>query len=212
MSADRLPRCWVLATANAGKQREFNALLYPLGIQLALQSEFGIDSVEETGSTFEANALLKARHAARHSDLPALADDSGLEVDALGGRPGVFSARFAGPGASDEDNNTRLLAELAGVPEERRTARYRCVLALIESAGDPRLRLAHGSWEGRIALVPEGDAGFGYDPLFVPEGLACTAAQLPADLKNRLSHRAQALAALVALLTGEPAGNASTDP
>jgi XTP/dITP diphosphohydrolase len=211
MSGHRLPWRWVLATANAGKQREFAALLQPLGIQLALQAEFGIDSVEETGHTFEANALLKARHAARLSGLPALADDSGLEVDALGGRPGVFSARFAGPDASDADNNRLLLAELAGVADERRSARYRCVLALVEDAGDPWPRLAQGSWEGRIAPVPAGDAGFGYDPLFVPEGFACTAAQLPAAQKNRLSHRAMALQALVALLAGA-AGGASASP
>ena len=197
---------WVLATANAGKQREFAALLAPLGITLALQSEFGIDAVEESGRTFEDNALLKARHAARHSGLPALADDSGLEVDALEGRPGVFSARFAGEGATDERNNARLLAELSGVGDSRRSARYRCVLALVRRAEDARPLLAHGAWEGRIALRPAGAGGFGYDPLFVPAGFTCTAAQLPAAQKNRISHRALALKALIAMLGSALAG------
>jgi XTP/dITP diphosphohydrolase len=197
-----LERRWVLATANVGKQREFAALLAPLGITLVLQAEFGIDSIEETGDTFEANALLKARHAARLAGLPALADDSGLEVDALGGRPGVYSARFAGPGADDERNNARLLAELHGVAPDRRTARYRCVLALVAEAEDREPRLASGSWEGHIALVAQGAGGFGYDPLFFPQGLDCTAAQLPAREKNLLSHRAKALATLVELLGG----------
>jgi XTP/dITP diphosphohydrolase len=190
----------VLASGNAGKQREFAALLAPVGIELLLQSTLGIDSIEETGTTFEANALLKARHAASGSGLPALADDSGLEVDALGGRPGVWSARFAGASASDTDNIQRLLTELAGVPWERRAARYRCVLALVRSAGDAAPLIAAGSWEGRIAMQPAGSGGFGYDPLFVPEGEQRSAAQLPAAEKNANSHRARALAALLAQL------------
>jgi XTP/dITP diphosphohydrolase len=188
----------VLATGNAGKQREFAALLAPLGIELLLQSALGIEPAEETGTTFEANALLKAHHAAAHARLPALADDSGLEVDALGARPGVYSARYAGPGATDEDNNALLVRELAGVPAGRRSARYRCVLALVRSGDDPAPLLAEGSWEGRIALAPAGSGGFGYDPWFIPEGHAVTAAQLPADTKNALSHRGKALRALVA--------------
>jgi len=191
----------VLATANAGKQREFEALLAPLGMQLVLQSALGIDSVAETGATFESNALLKARHAAARSGLPALADDSGLEVDALGGRPGVWSARYAGATATDADNNAQLLSELAGLPPERRRARYRCVLALVRSAADAAPLFASGSWEGRIGTRPAGRAGFGYDPLFVPEGHDVTAAELPAAQKNALSHRGRALAALVAQLT-----------
>jgi XTP/dITP diphosphohydrolase len=187
----------VLASANAGKQREFAALLAPAGIELLLQSALGIDSVEETGTTFEANALLKARHAARGSGLAALADDSGLEVDALDGRPGVWSARFAGAGASDADNIRQLLSELAGVPAERRQARYRCVLALVRSAGDPVPLIARGSWEGRIAMRPAGGGGFGYDPLFVPDGEQRSVAELPAAHKNAHSHRARALAALL---------------
>jgi XTP/dITP diphosphohydrolase len=186
----------VLASANPGKQREFAALLAPLGIELLLQSALGIPSVAETGTSFEANALLKARHAALASGLPALADDSGLEVDALGGRPGVHSARYAGEAATDQDNNAKLIAELASVPASARSARYRCVLALLQAPRDPAPLLAQGSWEGQIAPAPAGAGGFGYDPLFVPRGFGQTVAQLPPDLKNRLSHRALALAQL----------------
>ncbi|HXR18856.1 MAG TPA: RdgB/HAM1 family non-canonical purine NTP pyrophosphatase [Steroidobacteraceae bacterium] len=194
----------VLASANAGKQREFAALLSAQGIDLVLQSALGIASVEESGSTFEANALLKARHAARLSGLAALADDSGLEVDALRGRPGVHSARYALDSASDESNNAKLLAELAGVPPPARTARYRCVLILARSPDDPTPLLASGSWEGSIALQPAGAGGFGYDPLFVPHGFEQSAAQLPAELKNRLSHRGQALSQLIRQLQHTP--------
>ena len=190
----------VLATANAGKQREFAALLQPLAIELVLQSALGIGSIEETGTTFEANALLKARHAATVSGLPALADDSGLEVDALGGRPGVYSARYAGPGASDADNNALLIRELADVRDAARTARYRCVLALVRSSDEAAPLVTHGSWEGRIARQSAGSGGFGYDPWFIPRGFDCTAAQLPLAEKNALSHRAVALRALVAAL------------
>ena len=187
----------VLASGNAGKQREFAALLQELPIELLLQSALGVASIEETGTTFEANALLKARHAARESGLPALADDSGLEVDALGGRPGVRSARYAGPHASDADNNRRLLAELGTVALPERTARYRCVLALVRSADDPEPLLAQGNWEGYIAMHPRGQGGFGYDPLFVPRGMRLHAAQLDAAQKNRLSHRGLAAAELL---------------
>ena len=190
----------VLATANPGKQREFATLLAPRGFELVLQSDLGIASVEETGNTFEDNALLKARHAAAASGLPALADDSGLEVDALGGRPGVWSARFAGPDATDEQNNARLIADLEGIPEEKRTARYRCVLALVRSPGDTQPILAQGSWEGRIGLEPVGSGGFGYDPYFIPTGLNCTAAELSRARKNALSHRGAALRDLIARL------------
>ena len=195
-----MPLKLVLATANAGKQRELAALLAPLGFQTVLQSALGIDSIAETGTTFEANALLKARHAAHSAGLPALADDSGLEVDALDGRPGVRSARYAGVAATEADNNARLLWELADLPPERRGARYRCVLVLVRSAEDRAPLIASGSWEGRIATRPAGGGGFGYDPLFVPEGHDATAAELPARRKNALSHRAKALAALVAQL------------
>ena len=195
----------VLATANTGKQREFQALLAPLGYDVRLQSELGVVAPEETGDTFEANALLKARHAARCTGLPALADDSGLEVDALGGRPGVRSARYAGEGASDAANNARLLAELSGVPPGRRGARYRCVLAFVRCADDPAPLCVAGVWEGRIGAAARGSGGFGYDPLFIPAGLSCTAAELAPEEKNRFSHRGQALRALAAQL-GATAG------
>ena len=188
----------VLATANPGKQREFAALLGPCGIELVLQSDLGIPSIEETGQTFEENALLKARHAAALGKIPALADDSGLEVDALGGRPGVYSARFAGPKASDEDNNAMLLRELRDRKDGERAARYRCVLALVRSRDDPKPLLAQGTWEGRISSEPKGQGGFGYDPYFIPEGFERTAAELSAAQKNALSHRGAALRALIA--------------
>ncbi len=191
------PRRLVLASGNTGKQREFAALLAELGIELVLQSSLGIESAEETGATFEENALLKARHAARLSALPALADDSGLEVDALGGRPGVYSARYAGTAATDQDNNRKLLTELASLGPPARGARYVCVLALVRNADDAAPVLARGVWEGVIATAAAGNGGFGYDPLFVPRGMTLHAAQLRPELKNRLSHRGQAAAALV---------------
>jgi XTP/dITP diphosphohydrolase len=192
----------VLASANAGKQRELAELLEPLGVQLRLASEWGLVSAEETGSTFEENALIKARHAAAATRLTALADDSGLEVDALGGRPGVYSARYACANATDAQNNARLLGELTSRPEAPRTARYRCVLALVRTAEDPAPLLARGSWEGRIADAAAGNGGFGYDPVFIPQGYEQTVAQLPAALKQRLSHRALAAASLVGILRG----------
>jgi XTP/dITP diphosphohydrolase len=194
------PRRVVLASANRGKQREFAALLGGYGLELLLQDSLGIASAAETGTTFEANALLKARHAASLSRLPALADDSGLEVDALDGRPGVYSARYAGESAVDADNNAKLLGELSGVAAADRGARYCCVLALVRHESDPSPFLASGVWEGSIAFEPAGNRGFGYDPLFIPEGLSQRAAELPADLKNRLSHRAKAAAELIRLM------------
>lgn len=193
----------VLASSNAGKLREFAALLAPLRLQPIPQGALGIAPIAETGTTFLANALLKARHAAARSGLPALADDSGLEVDALGGRPGVWSARFAGEGASAEQNLHRLLAELEEVPEAARQARYQCVIACARSAHDPAPLIASGTWEGRIARARAGGGGFGYDPVFVPAGETRTAAQLPPATKNAISHRAQALHALVAGLADE---------
>jgi XTP/dITP diphosphohydrolase len=192
------PQRVVLASGNAGKQREFRALLAPLGIEVLLQAGFGIESCEEWGETFDANALLKARHAAAGSGLPALADDSGIEVDALHGRPGVRSARYAGEGASDAQNNAKLLAELAGVDDAARGARYRCVIVLVRDAGDAAPLVAAGSWEGRIGLAPRGSGGFGYDPLFIPRGATISAAEMPADAKNAVSHRALALERLLA--------------
>jgi XTP/dITP diphosphohydrolase len=193
----------VLASSNPGKLRELAALLAPLRVQLISQGELGIAAPEETGTTFRENALLKARAAARQSGLPALADDSGLEVDALGGRPGVRSARYAGAAASDSANLERLLRELEAVPAGARRARYQCVIACVRSAEDAQPLIATGTWEGHIARVPAGSGGFGYDPLFVPAGETCTAAQLLPARKNALSHRAQALHALIAGLARE---------
>jgi len=193
----------VLASSNPGKLRELAALLAPLRLELISQGELGIAAAEETGTTFRENALLKARTAARHAGLPALADDSGLEVDALGGRPGVRSSRYAGAGASDTANLERLLRELAATPAGERSARYQCVIACVRSAQDPQPLIATGTWEGHIARVPAGSGGFGYDPLFVPTGHTCTAAQLLLARKNVLSHRAQALQALIAGLVRE---------
>lgn len=193
----------VLATGNPGKLRELCELLEPLGIAIEPQSAFGIEPPPETGATFAENALLKARHAARLSGLPAIADDSGIEVDALGGRPGVCSARFAGEGASDEANLRKLLEALRGVPEARRTARYRCVLVFVRSASDFRPLIAEGTWEGRILSAPRGHGGFGYDPVFEVPGTGRTAAELEPAAKNVLSHRGQALRALLARLGEE---------
>jgi XTP/dITP diphosphohydrolase len=192
----------VLASGNAGKLRELEALLAPRGLALSAQSAFGIETPPETGDTFEANALLKARYAARIAARPALADDSGIEVDALQGRPGVYSARYAGAGASDRDNLEKLLQELQGVPPEKRSARYRGVIVLVNDTNDPAPIIAQGTWEGRIGLQPEGSGGFGYDALFVPDGSDRTAAQLTPAEKNAISHRGQALRALVARLEG----------
>ena len=198
MSGPRMPlRRVVLATGNAGKQRELAALLAPHGFELILQTALGIEPAEETGQTFQANALLKARHASQTAGLPALADDSGLEVDALEGRPGVWSARYAGPGASDGDNNAKLLAEMSGVPSPARSARYRCVIAFVREADDAEPVVAEGVWEGFIAAEPRGSGGFGYDPLFLPVGQQISAAEMPITLKNAVSHRGLALAALL---------------
>ncbi|HXQ63933.1 MAG TPA: RdgB/HAM1 family non-canonical purine NTP pyrophosphatase [Steroidobacteraceae bacterium] len=185
----------VVASSNPGKLAELGSLLAGLAGEIVPQSALGIAPAAETALTFEDNALLKARHAARLSGSAALADDSGLEVDALGGEPGVHSARYAGPGASDAANNAKLLAALAGTHAPRR-ARYRCVIALVMGADDPAPRVATGSWEGRIALAPRGTGGFGYDPLFLVGEGALTAAELPPAVKNRISHRALALRAL----------------
>ncbi|MBS0579367.1 MAG: RdgB/HAM1 family non-canonical purine NTP pyrophosphatase [Proteobacteria bacterium] len=191
----------VLASGNAGKLRELAALLTPLGLELLTQGALGIPLPEETGSTFRENALLKARHAAQAAGLPALADDSGLEVDALGGAPGVRSARYAGPGATDAQNLELLLRELAARPGAARGARYQCVIVFLRAADDPAPLVAHGTWEGSIALHGRGSGGFGYDPVFVPAGATCTAAEMAAVDKNRVSHRGQALAALIAMLS-----------
>jgi XTP/dITP diphosphohydrolase len=188
----------VLASNNPGKLREMRALLAPLGREVISQAELGIAETEEPHDTFLENALAKARHASRASGLPALADDSGLCVDALGGAPGVHSAYFAGRAGGREErdarNNARLLASLG----ENRKAHYRCVMALVRSADDPAPLIAEGSWEGEIARAPRGVNGFGYDPLFLVAARGLTAAELPEEEKNRISHRAQAAARLLA--------------
>jgi len=197
----------VLASSNTGKLIELRELLTGSGIELVAQSELGIGDAEETGLTFVENAILKARHAARASGLPALADDSGLCVDALDGAPGLYSARYAGVHGDNAGNNTKLLRELEGVLEAQRTARFVCVLALLRTADDPDPIIATGRWPGRVLHAPRGEHGFGYDPVFLPDdGGGLGAAELDPALKNRISHRGQALAMLRALIsdTGFP--------
>lgn len=189
-------RHWVLASNNAGKIAEFNRLLQPWGIEVSAQKDLGVDSPEETATTFVENALIKARHATRISGLPALADDSGLAVDALGGAPGVYSARYAGEPADDDANNRKLLDALANVPDAERTARFHCVLVLMRCADDPIPMICHGQWPGRIARETAGGGGFGYDPLFLVPEESCTAAELPAERKAQVSHRGRAMAEL----------------
>jgi len=186
----------VIATGNAGKLREIVAILDGHGLEIAPQSEFGIEPPVEDGDSFVANALIKARHAAACSGLPAIADDSGLEVDALDGRPGIHTARYAGPDVDEEANKDKLLAELAGVPAARRGGRYRCAMVFVRSADDADPIVAEGTWEGRIGFERRGTGGFGYDPLFVVAGGTITAAEMPEAVKNRVSHRGLALRAL----------------
>ncbi len=190
----------VVATGNRGKLKEFQALLASMSLTIVPQSDFAVPEAEENGLTFVENALIKARQAARHTGLPAIADDSGLEVDALQGAPGIHSARFAGAGASDADNNRRLLAALEGVPEVQRTARFRCVLVFLRHAEDPAPLICEGVWPGTILTEPRGAGGFGYDPLFWVAAENATAAELPPQHKNRISHRGQAMRALLAAL------------
>jgi XTP/dITP diphosphohydrolase len=190
----------VLASGNAGKLRELEALLAPLGFTVTPQSAFAIETPPETGTTFVENALLKARYAARLTGRPALADDSGIELDALQGRPGVYSARYAGEGASDADNLQKMLLELSGVPPAKRTGRYQCVIVLVTDANDSAPVIAQGTWEGQITTEPRGSGGFGYDPIFLPAGFDRTAAELSPAEKNAISHRGRALRALVVKL------------
>ncbi|MDQ2695884.1 MAG: RdgB/HAM1 family non-canonical purine NTP pyrophosphatase [Pseudomonadota bacterium] len=190
----------VLATHNPGKVRELAARLAGLAVEVVPLADFTQEAAEETLPTFVENALLKARHAARHTGLAAIADDSGLEVDALDGAPGIRSARYAGDRAGDRDNVEKLLAQLREVPEARRTARFQCLLVFLRHPLDPTPLICQGTWEGRIAQAPRGANGFGYDPVFLPAGGHRTAAELAAAEKNRLSHRGQALERLVAAL------------
>lgn len=190
----------VLASGNKKKLAELQNLLTPLNIKVVAQSEFEVPEADETGTTFVENAIIKARNACKYTGLPAIADDSGIQVAALRGAPGVFSARFAGVGASDEKNNKLLVELLSDMPDVNRDARYVAVLVLMEHEDDATPIICQGTWEGEIVLEPQGDQGFGYDPhFFVPEK-GCTAAQLPPEEKNALSHRGKAMEQLIAQL------------
>ncbi|MDR5885706.1 RdgB/HAM1 family non-canonical purine NTP pyrophosphatase [Vreelandella janggokensis] len=191
---------FVLASGNVGKLKEFNELLAPLGFDVRTQADYGVHDVAETGVTFVENALIKAREASRQSGLPALADDSGLEVDALQGAPGIYSARYAGEPKSDQRNNAKLLEALQDCPEGQRTARYWCVLVYLRHPEDPVPVIVQRSWEGEVLAHPRGEGGFGYDPLFWLPDQSSSVAELPSETKNRLSHRGRALSGLVDVL------------
>jgi len=187
----------VLASSNPGKLRELSALLKDSDYQIIPQADFNVPDVAETGTTFVENAIIKARHAAQYTDCPAVADDSGIVVDALNGEPGVYSARFAGNNASDDANNALLVEKLRSISEAKRSARYQAVIVYMRNAADPSPIICEGSWEGRIVLEARGSGGFGYDPYFYLPEYGCTSAELSADEKNRISHRGQALRLLL---------------
>ncbi|MBU2877729.1 MULTISPECIES: XTP/dITP diphosphatase [Alteromonadaceae] len=191
----------VLATGNKGKVREFERLLANFPYEVVPQSEFDLPEAEETGTTFVENAIIKARHAAKLTGLPAIADDSGLAVDALGGAPGVYSSRYAAADATDQQNVDKLLTELEDVADENRSARFLCVIVFMQSAEDPTPIICQGEWHGHISQVRRGEKGFGYDPVFWVSSQNQTAAQLPAEVKNRLSHRGKAMSKLLASLS-----------
>ena len=201
MPSSHLGERIVLASNNAGKVREINQLLTDKKIEIVPQSAFNIAEVDETGLTFVENAILKARNAAHHSGLPAIADDSGIEVDYLMGAPGIRSARYAGDGCTDEENNQKLLDALAGVPQAQRTARFLCLMVYLRHEFDPTPIICQGSWGGSILTAPQGENGFGYDPLFWVAEAGCSSAQLSPAEKNRMSHRGQALRLLLAALS-----------
>jgi XTP/dITP diphosphohydrolase len=187
----------VLASSNPGKLRELSALLDDSQYKVYPQADFNVQDVAETGTTFVENAIIKARHAAQHTGYAALADDSGIVVDALNGEPGIYSARFSGSNASDEANNALLVEKLRSVPEAQRSARYQAVIVYMRNAADPSPIICEGSWEGVIVLEAKGSGGFGYDPYFYLPEYGCTSAELSADEKNRISHRGQALRLLL---------------
>jgi XTP/dITP diphosphohydrolase len=195
----------VLATGNPGKVRELSRLLEGTGIEVMPQTAFGVPDAEETGLSFVENAILKARNAAAHTGLPAMADDSGIEVDALNGAPGIYSARYAGPGCDDDANNRKLLEALKDVPTEQRTARFHCVIAYLRHGEDPSPVITEGVLEGRVAFAPRGAGGFGYDVIFELPDRGVTTAELDPEEKNRISHRGQALARMLARLVPRPA-------
>ncbi|MDH5359860.1 MAG: RdgB/HAM1 family non-canonical purine NTP pyrophosphatase [Gammaproteobacteria bacterium] len=190
----------VLASGNPGKVREIGEMLKALDIEVVPQSEFDVPEADETGTTFVENAIIKARNAAHYTGLPAIADDSGIEVDALNGAPGVYSARYSGPGATDRSNNDKMQAELSGVKGPARSARYQAILVYMSHADDPTPLISQGSWEGLILEQPRGENGFGYDPIFYVPEYDCSSAELSPELKNQLSHRGKALRKLVSLL------------
>jgi XTP/dITP diphosphohydrolase len=192
----------VVATGNGGKLAEIREVLAGTGIELIAQSELGISDAEETGATFVENALIKARHASRASGLPALGDDSGICVDALGGAPGLVSARYAGAHGDPAANIAKLLGALEGIEDAQRGAHFHCTIVLLQSADDPAPLIAEGRWHGRILHTPRGERGFGYDPIFFDPALGKGAAELDPDVKNRISHRGQALARLQVLIAG----------
>ncbi|MET4161647.1 XTP/dITP diphosphohydrolase [Marinobacterium sp. MBR-111] len=183
----------VLASGNRGKLKEFNEIFAPLQIDVMPQSDFAVQDANETGLSFVENAIIKARHAARVTGLPALSDDSGLEVDALNGAPGIYSARYAGAGCGDDENNRKLLQALEQVPAEQRSARFQCVLVFMRHAEDPTPLICQGSWEGVILDTPRGHNGFGYDPLFFVPELNCASAELSSEQKQKYSHRGKAV-------------------
>ena len=187
----------VLASNNAGKIKEFNLLLDTFGYEVKPQKDFNVEEADETGLTFIENAILKARNASAQTGLPSLADDSGLEVDYLKGAPGIYSSRFAGEAGNDAANNALLLEKLRDVPSEQRSARFHCVLAFLRHKDDPTPMVFHGSWEGTILSTPEGEQGFGYDPIFYVPECGCSAAGLPKEIKNQISHRARAMKQLL---------------
>jgi len=191
-----LPEKIVLASNNTGKAREITEILSAYQIEVVPQSEFGVPEIPETGLTFVENALLKARNACQHTGLPALADDSGIEIDALKGAPGIYSARFAGENASDEANLQKVLTELKDVPEAQRSARFQCLIVLLQHEKDPTPLICQGTWKGQILKEPQGENGFGYDPVFYVPEHQCSSAQLTAEQKNALSHRGKALKVL----------------
>ena len=190
----------ILASGNAGKVREIDQLLEGLSLKVLPQSDFDVPEIEETGLTFVENAILKARNAAHYADLPAIADDSGIAVDVLQGRPGIYSARFAGLGASDEDNLLKLIGMIKPFPEEQRTARFICSMVYLRYEHDPVPIIAQGVWEGQLVTEPKGENGFGYDPVFYVASQQCTSAELTPEVKNKLSHRGQALMQLLGKL------------